>query len=226
MAGRAMKRFETAPVSAAVLAGGQSRRMGTDKALLEFDGVALLSRALQAVSAVSDDVYVVGDRPAYHEFGVPVVGDAFPGSGTLGGIATALLHARHDHVLVVACDMPLLDPAVLKAMANEPRDYDILVPALAGGRSQQGGRQTYETLHAIYTKSCLPAIEARLQHEEYKVIGFFEDVSVRVIDEAWLRSLDPELRSFLNANDPAELERVLAYSRASRSDTRPEGKNG
>jgi molybdopterin-guanine dinucleotide biosynthesis protein A len=190
--------------------------MGTDKALLQFDGVPLLSRVVQAASTVSNDVFVVGDRPAYHDFGVPVVADEFPDTGTLGGIATALRHAKRDFVLLVACDMPLLNIDLLQSLADEPRDYDVLVPALAGERSQQGGRQTFETLHAIYATSCLPFIEARLHQGEYKVIGFFEDVMVRTVDEEWLRNIDPELRSFVNTNDRAELDRALVYSRTSR----------
>lgn len=206
----------TQTISAAVLAGGRSRRMGTDKALLQVDGAPLLARAIQAVSTVSADVFVVGDRPAYHALGVPVVADAYPETGTLGGIATALRNAQCDHVLVVACDMPHLNVDLLQLLVDEPRDYDILVPALAGERSQQGGRQTFETLHAIYAKSCLPFIEARLQRGEYKAIGFFEDVTVRTVDEDWLRRVDPELRSFVNVNDRAELDRVSAYGRTSR----------
>lgn len=203
------------PISAAVLAGGQSRRMGVDKALLEFDGIPLLTRAIEAVSSVSDDVCVVGDRAAYHRFGVPVVEDAFPGTGTLGGIATALRNAQQDHVLVVACDMPLLNVDLLQALADEPRDYDVLVPKLAGERRRQAGGKTFEPLHAIYAKSCLPSIEARLQNDEYKVVGFFEDVDVRVVDEEWLRRVDPELRSFVNTNDRREFNRALAYIRMS-----------
>lgn len=190
--------------------------MGSDKALLEFDGLALLARAIRAVSAVSNDVFVVGDRPAYHDFGVPVVADAFPDTGTLGGIATALRNATCDYVLVVACDMPLLNVNLLQSLADEPRDYDVLVPALAGERSRQGGRQTFETLHAIYAKSCLPFIEARLHQGEYKASGFFEDVTVKTVDEGWLRQVDPELRSFVNTNDRTELDRALAYSRTTR----------
>ncbi|CAN5590798.1 molybdenum cofactor guanylyltransferase [soil metagenome] len=202
-------------ISAAVLAGGQSRRMGTDKALLQLGGVPLLARAIHAISAVSNDVFVIGDRPAYHGFGVSVVADAFPDTGTLGGIATALRNAKRDYVLVVACDMPLLNVDLLQSLVNERRDYDALVPVLARERSQQGGKQTFETLHAIYAKSCLPFIEARIRQEKYKVVGFLEDVTVRTVDEAWLRNVDPELLSFVNTNDRAELDRASAHIRTS-----------
>lgn len=184
-------------VSAAILAGGASRRMGTDKALMTLAGQTLLERAIACVAHVSDDIMIVGDREAYHRFGVPVVADAFPGSGTLGGIATALRRARHEYVLVVGCDMPFLSGALLEAMANEPRDYDALVPVT-------GASRTYETLHAIYRRRCLIPIERRIARDELRVVDALADLRVRALSEAWLRRFDPVLDSFVNANHPDE----------------------
>lgn len=198
----------TAPqLSAAVLTGGQSRRMGTDKALLEVGGMTLLERTLDVVRQVSDDVFVVGDRRPYHRFGVPVVADAYPGTGPLGGIATALRHARNDLVLVVACDLPFLSGSLLRAMADYPRDYDALVP-LVRAVGESGERPVFQPLHAIYTRRCLAVIEAYLAKGGRKVSGFFDAIDVRTLDEAWVREIDPELDSFVNANNPGELQRA------------------
>lgn len=192
------------PISAAVLAGGLSRRMGTDKALLPLrPGDLPLARVvIDRVREVAADVFVVAsDRPAYAAFGVPVVPDRYPDAGTLGGIATALHAASHAHCLVVACDMPFLDARLLRWLVDQPRDYDVLVPRLRG-ESRQGGGFVYQTLHAIYAKTCLPAIERRLAAERRQVIGFFADVAVRAVDEDAVRAIDPHLRSFFNANTP------------------------
>ena len=191
-------------LSAAILAGGASRRMGTDKALLSLAGRTLLERAIARVASVADDVQIVGERNAYHRFGVPVVPDAFPGAGTLGGIATALRHARHDAVLVVACDMPFLSVRLLTAMAEQPSDADALVPVTAAARSDQGGTRTYETLHAIYRRSCLRPFERRIANGELKVVSALSDVRMRELPEAWLRRYDPDLDSFMNTNDAAD----------------------
>ena len=202
------------PLSAAVLAGGQSRRMGTDKALLPLrpGDPPLAQVVIDRVRAVADDVIVVAsDRPAYAVFGVPVSPDRFPEAGTLGGIATALAATRHAHCLVVACDMPFLDIELLRWMAEHPRTYDVLVPRLPG-ESRQGGGFVYQTLHAIYGKTCLPAIERRLAVGQRQVIGFFPEVNVEAVDEAAIRAIDPDLRSFFNANTPeaaAEARRLL-----------------
>lgn len=195
-------------LSAAVLTGGLSRRMGTDKALVELEGRTLLERVAGVVAMVSDDVFLVGDRPNYHRFGLRVVADDYRGAGALGGIATALRHARHDRVLVVACDMPALSSQLLKAMAGLDDDAQVIIPATVVTTSRQGGEQTYETLHAIYRRSCLPAIQRRLVAGQLKVVDFLADVRVRVLDEAWLRERDPDLSSFDNINSPDDLARI------------------
>lgn len=199
--------WTTGGLSAAVLTGGQSRRMGTDKALLTLGDRTMLERVLAVVSALSDDVFLVGDRPAYRTLGVRVVADDHPGAGPLGAIATALRRARYDRVLVVACDMPCLSPEVLQAMAAVDADADAIVPVTPAARSDQGGSQTYETLHAMYRRSCLPAIERRITAGDLKIAGLLDDVRVMVLDEHWLRQHDPDLRSFENVNTPEDIAR-------------------
>ena len=202
------------PLSAAVLAGGMSRRMGTDKALLPLrpGDPPLAAVVVNRLAPVASELFIVAsDRPAYAGFGVPVVPDRYPNAGTLGGIATALRVATHDYCLVVACDMPFLNLALLRWMASQPRDYDALVPRLPG-ESRQGGGFVYQTLHAIYGKGCLPAIETQLAAGRRQVIGFFPEVAIRSAEEAQIRTLDPALRSFFNANTPeaaAEARRLL-----------------
>jgi molybdopterin-guanine dinucleotide biosynthesis protein A len=203
------------PISAAALAGGMSRRMGTDKALLSLEpgGPPLLAIVLELLAAIADEVFVVAnDAGRYERFGAAVVPDVYAGTGALGGIHAAVHHASRDHCLVVACDMPLLSLPLLARMAREPRDYDALVPALPG-ESRQGRGMIYQTLHAIYAKTCLPAIETRLDHGELQVIGFFDYVCVRTLDLAEVARWDPELRSFVNANTPEALA-VAAELRA------------
>ncbi len=196
----------TGDLSAAVLAGGASRRMGRDKALMTLGGRTLLERAIAAVASVADETFVVGDREPYRQFGVPVVPDAFPGAGPLGGIGTALRHARHEHVLVVACDMPFLSVPLLRAMAEQRRDFDVLVPVTGIAAGGQRLASTYETLHAIYERSILPAIELRINRGELQVVAALVGLTLRELPEAWLREYDPALRSFVNANRPDDWE--------------------
>jgi molybdenum cofactor guanylyltransferase len=191
-------------LSAAVLAGGMSTRMGTDKALLPLRSgdPPMAAIVLDRLQRISRDVFIVAsNRPEYDQFGARVVADLYPGAAALGGIATALTNSRDDYCLVVACDMPFLSFALIKWMAAQPRDYDVLIPVLPG-ESRQGGKMIYQTLHAIYHKRCLPAIEEQLSSGNRQVIGFFDRVTVRQIPEDQVWALDPSLRSFFNANSP------------------------
>lgn len=198
-----------APLSAAVLAGGRSERMGEDKAFLRLwpGGPTLLEIALQRLRAVADDVVIVANDVTRHEgFGAPVTPDVMPGLGTLSGIHAALTAARHEHCLIVACDMPLLDSRVLALLAAQPRDYDVLIPQTPGTSRQGNSGQVYQTLHAIYSRRCLAPITAQLAAGNPQVVAFFSQVDVRVLDRAAVLALDPEERSFMNTNTPQALE--------------------
>ena len=199
------------PLSAAILAGGQSRRMGTDKALLRLEpgGPTLVERVAAAVATVAAETFLVvnDDRLAF--LGLRAVPDAYPGAGALGGIYSAVAGARHEHCLVVACDMPFLSAPLLRALAARPRDYDVLAPFLpvaAGAENRQGtAGGVYETLHAIYGRGALPAMREELEAGRFKITGFFPRVRVRPFGIDQLRRHDPALRSFFNANTPARL---------------------
>lgn len=205
----------TAPVSIAVLAGGESRRMGSDKALLPLEpgGVPLARHVIDRLRPLTDDLFVVSAfRPGYEALDAVVKSDRFPGTGTLGGIATAIIEARQNHVLVVACDLPFLCIPLITWMTEQPRDYDVLVPRQQG-MSRQGAGLIYQTLHAIYSRNCLVEIERHLQSGNRQIVGFYADVTVRAVEESTIRQFDPELRSFFNANTPTALQearRILA----------------
>lgn len=199
---------DRAPLGAAVLAGGQSRRMGTDKALLPLvaGGPPMLRVVLDRLSAVADETIVVADdRPRYAALGARVVPDLSRHVGALGGIHAAIAWSAHEYCLVVACDMPFLSLPLLRRMADEPRDYDVLVPLIPGESRQRDDGLVYQTLHAIYSKRCLPFIEKRIAEGRKQVVGFFDDVRVRTLDVAEISRWDPDLRSFFNANTPEAL---------------------
>jgi molybdopterin-guanine dinucleotide biosynthesis protein A len=155
---------------------------------------------------VADEVLIVANDDRLAPLGLPIVPDAYPGAGSLGGIYSAVAAATHEHCLVVACDMPFLSTPLLRAMATESRDYDVLAPYLVVGENRQGASKgVYETLHAIYGRGALPAMREQLEAEHYRIIGFFPQVRVRALPEEYLRRHDPALRSFFNANTPERL---------------------
>lgn len=187
-------------VSAAIMAGGRSTRMGQDKAWIELDGEPLISRVAHVLAQVADEVLVVANDPRYGSLGLRVVHDRYPAGGALGGIATGVGAAMHDTVLVAACDMPFLDPAVWSVLVGHAGEADVVIPRIGG---------EYETLHALYTKACVPHMARSLAENRLRVISFFDAVRVLAIDEPELRAVDPTLRAFTNVNTPEELASAL-----------------
>ena len=201
-----MDSVDKSAITAVILAGGQSRRLGRDKAVEPFDGEPLIRRVIRrATEAVSARhvVVVVADTDraaalpldADHETAV----DVFPDCGSLGGIYTGLNASATEWSLVTACDMPFLSAPLLSHLAGLRDGVDAVVPVVDGRP---------EPTHALYRRQCLPAIEARLRAGQLKISGFFDDVAVRYVSEDVIRSLDPELLSFFNINRPEDLERA------------------
>lgn len=206
-------------ISAAVIAGGKSSRMGTDKALLTLEpgGPTLLECVLAAVGSVASDVMIIAaGRPEYARFGTRLEPDHYPGGAALGAIATGLEAARSPRCLVVPCDLPFLNADLLAYMADLDPEADVLIPAVEG-ESRQGRGEIMQTLHAIYRETCLEPIRARLRSEQRQVIGFFPEVRVRKVPEATIRAFDPELLSFFNANTPGALDQARAIARDRRA---------
>ena len=187
-------------VSVAILAGGRSRRMGQDKALLPLGGRSVIERIIDRVLPLSDDVTIITDVPdKYCHLGYPMVGDVYPGKGSLGGIYTAIHTAQYLNCVVVACDMPLLNTDLLCYLAGLAPDFDVVVPRIEGFP---------ETMHAVYGKGCLEPIQQRLLADQLKIIGFFEDVRVRYVKCDEVSRFDPNFLSFININTPDDWERV------------------
>jgi len=189
--------------SAIVVAGGKSSRLGQDKRLLRlFSSRTLLEETVLRLSTLTDDVVVVVSSQSVDLEGLSakIVQDPVPGAGPLNALYAGLMAAEHEYAIAVACDMPFLSTTLLRGLLDLPRDYDALVPRRSDG--------TLETLHAVYRKTCLEAIRRRLDAGRFKLAALLDDLTVRFVDEPWLRQYDPQLRSLLNVNTPEDLENV------------------
>jgi len=184
-------------ITVSIQAGGRSRRMGGDKGLQILKGKPLVQHVYERVADLADEIILTTNNPRGYAFlGVRMVADEKPGAGALQGLRTALQAAHGEHVLVVACDMPFLQPVLLAYLLEKRARADVIVP-VAGGY--------YEPMHAVYARGCLAPISECLAAGDNKVIAFFSQVSVLEIAEADLRALDPDLDSFRNINTQAEL---------------------
>ncbi len=187
----------------AIQAGGQSRRMGQDKALVPLAGRPLISHALDRVAGPGDEILITTNHPANYGFlQARLVSDETPGAGALSGLRTALASARGETVLVLACDMPLVSRPLLEHLLAHAAEADVVIPRREG---------EFEPLHAVYARSCLPAVEAALAAGEARMISFFGRVRVLPIEEEEWRRFDPDGRGFFNVNTPADLTRAREY---------------
>src|SRR4051812_25563620 len=164
-------------VSAAILAGGRARRYGgADKAALAVGGARIIDRQLAALSGVAEDIRIVANDPArYAALGLRVIPDAIADVGPLGGIYSALLDARHDPVIVLACDLPFVTAALLERLLIERgsgEEIDAVVPRSARG---------LEPLCAVYHRRCAAAAKARIDRGALHVAGWLDDLKVRVV---------------------------------------------
>jgi molybdopterin-guanine dinucleotide biosynthesis protein A len=191
---------------AIILAGGRSTRMGSNKALLRLHpgGPTLIASVVARLrEADLPPTLLVTNTPQDYAFlGIQTVPDDIEGTGALGGIFTALSHSPYERNLIVACDMPLLNPTLLRHMTSLPNDNDAIVPRWTG----QEGRLQVETLHAIYSMRCMEPIHKRIAEGKLKVADLLNDISVCYLEEPELRRYDPHLNSFRNINTPGELE--------------------
>ena len=159
------------PIGGFVLAGGESRRMGCDKALLEWRGEPLLLHAAKLLSAHLDSVTLLGSPARYSQFGLPVLADEFTQAGPLAGLATALRHSCYEWNLFLACDLPLVNARVIRGLIERVATTRAraLVPKTTSG---------WQPLCAAYHRSCLAAMEEALARRELSVIRLFQALPV------------------------------------------------
>lgn len=192
-----------------VLAGGGSRRMGRDKAALLLGGEPLLRRAVGRLRLALAEVIVVG-APALAPL-VPdtrMVPDGWPGRGPLGALATALAATDAPWVALVACDMPFIQPALIREIARRAlASHDADVVALRGARG-------IEPLHAAYSRACLPLALERLAGDDASLRGLLAMARVAEVSPDEARLLDPAGHSAFNANTPEEWQAALRIAEA------------
>jgi molybdopterin-guanine dinucleotide biosynthesis protein A len=187
-------------VTGVLLAGGKSRRMGQDKRFLSFGDRRLFERGLWTLSSLLQHVFIViaQDSP-FLSTNVPVLRDVVAQCGSLGGLYTGLREASTPHVFVVACDMPFLNVNLIRYMIGSKEEADIIVASW---------NNRIQPTHAIYSKRCVPVLEDMIRRRQVKIQDAFQhpSLTVRFMTESEVRQIDPEGRSFLNINSPADLE--------------------
>jgi len=194
----------TLDITCIVLAGGKGLRLGRDKVNETVGTDSLLQRVLSQLTPFNRDIIIVtaAGKSLPQVNGCQrarVVTDIYPGKGALGGIYTGLAESSSPYNLVVACDMPFLNQALLRYMMGLSAGFDLVVPRLG---------ELVEPLHAVYSKSCLVSIERLLKKGNLGIMALFDLVKVRYVEAGEISRFDPEHLSFFNINTEADLAKA------------------
>jgi molybdopterin-guanine dinucleotide biosynthesis protein A len=185
-----------AGVTGVILAGGKSSRMGSNKALLPYRGGLFIESIHRQLSGLFDEVLLVTNTPEQYAFlGCRMVSDIYEDMGALAGLHAGLANSRTPHMFAVACDMPYLNDSLIRALVARRRQGDVIIPESDDG---------LEPLHAVYCRSCLPAMETALQAGKRRLVSFHPEIKAMIIPGDTVRFVDPHLDSFRNINTPAD----------------------
>ena len=191
-------------INCIALAGGKGLRLGRDKILETIGNKSLLERVVFTLSFFGSDIIIVTatkqSLPLFIDYPkLRVISDTYPDKGPLGGVYTGLAASASFYNLVVACDMPFLNRALLRYMTKLSPSFDLVVPKLGN---------MVEPLHAVYSKNCLAPIEYLLKRDKLQVAQLLNVVRVRYVEAEEINKFDPEHLSFFNVNTEADLKRA------------------
>ncbi len=187
-------------ISVAVLAGGESTRMGSNKALKMLGGKQVISHVIDSLAPMTSDIFIVsGDVAAYENLTLPVCADQYPQRASLVGVYSALAASRNRYCFAVACDMPFTEPMLVGRLASLVPGYDAVVPV-----SQRGN----EPLHAIYSRDCLEHMRDQIENGVFSMSEMLAGLRVRYVELAeMIPYCDPDM-VFINVNTVVDLDQA------------------
>jgi molybdopterin-guanine dinucleotide biosynthesis protein A len=191
------RRMRNSAVTAFILAGGKSTRMGTDKAFVTLGGRTLLAHALDLARSVATDVHIVGDPAKFAAF-APVVEDIFRDCGPLAAIHAALQSSQTDLNLILAVDVPFVTPALAQYLIKRARDSKAIVTVTRAAGN-------WQPLCAVYRRAFADAAEQSLRAGRYKIDALFDAETTLAIEEEELEANGFSTRAFRNLNTPEDL---------------------
>jgi molybdopterin-guanine dinucleotide biosynthesis protein A len=188
-------------VTGIVLAGGKSSRLGREKALERVGKQRLIEKVVSSLSPISQEVFVVTRQEQFDKIDsihlkARTLVDLYPGKAAFGGIYTGLASANNLYGLVVSCDMPFLNSALLRYLVELASGFDVVIPKV---------NDKLEPLHAVYSKNCLAIIKQLLDKGILQVLQLLDFVKTRYVCENEVDKYDPEHLSFFNINTRNDL---------------------
>lgn len=189
-------------VAGVILAGGKSSRFGSNKALALHQGTALIETIARRLAGLFPETLLITNTPeAYGFLGWPMVGDQYRDCGPLAGIHAALQTVSQPRAFVCGCDMPLVNPELIRFLCELPGDHEVVLPWLPEGP---------EPLYAVYSKKVLPVIEEHLARNQCKIGMVYEKLRLRKVTADEILQVLPDLTTFQNINNQQDLARLAS----------------
>lgn len=185
---------------AVILCGGQSRRMGRNKSLLEINNQKVIDIMVEEVKQITNNVILIAkDEAAYKHLNIPIYKDRYEDSGPLAGIETAMHHVEAESYLFTACDMPFINKAIYRYLLQFLKDVDAVVPKYEG---------RVHPLASLYRRTCLPVIQGKLEEGDLRVRSFYDEVNIKFVDD--FKDFDPfhVKKHFFNMNNPDQYKQA------------------
>ncbi len=185
-------------MTAVILAGGKSSRMGSNKAFLKLKDKTFIELQIELLRKMFDEIIISANTQSEYEYlNLPVFKDIYPGKGPLAGIYTSLINSSSFYTFMLACDMPFVDLELIKHLQDLTQNYDVVIP-----KSKKG----LEPLHAFYSKNCIDSIKKELDANNLRIISFFPHVNVKIVELDSLTVSNSFKDSIKNLNTREEYE--------------------
>jgi len=187
--------------TAVILTGGESKRMGEDKASVVLAGQSLLEHVLAQIEPLFSDI-LISVREQRLDIAYPQIIDSTENRGPMVGVRAALETVKTDWVFVIACDMPLVSTGLIQHLAWLRSQHDAVVP-FAFNRPQP--------LFGFYRKTCLPLMQARMKQGQRSMIRLLDDLDVCLLSEQQVKKTDPELKSLRSLDSLEDVKEVERF---------------
>ncbi|MGQ9618290.1 MAG: molybdenum cofactor guanylyltransferase [Candidatus Aminicenantia bacterium] len=194
-----------------ILAGGEGKRLGKDKALIKLNSELLVKRILSILRESFEEVLIITSEEKLKIFernlsglNVKICPDIYNKKGALGGIHTGLNFSSNFHSFFVGCDTPFLNFHLIEYFKEISDGNDVVVAKF---------NSKFETLHAVYSKKCIVYIEELIKKDNLRIFDFYDKVKLRIVDEIEVRRYDPKKLSFFNINTKEDLKKAIMIYR-------------
>lgn len=184
-----------------MLTGGESKRMGSDKASIVLAGKSLLEHVLEQLEPLFSDI-MISVREQRSDIAYPQIIDADEDRGPMVGINAALKAVKTDWVFVIACDMPFISTGLIQHLAGLRSHHNAVVPHVF---------DRPQPLLGFYNKTCLPMMEARMKQGQRSMIRLLDNLDTYLLSEQQVKAIDPELKSLLSLDTIEDVKKVESF---------------